>query len=60
MPRHAARDARVGELQQDGGSTAEEEHALGAVAPEGIAFVIVRHQYQLTTSECAQALHGVP
>ena len=47
VPGDAARDPRVGELQQDRGTAAEQQHALRAVAAEHLAFVLVDHQYQL-------------
>ncbi len=59
MQRHTACDPRVGELEQDRRSAAEEQHALSRVAASQFSFVVV-HQYQLYASECAQAPQGVP
>ena len=49
VPGDAVCDAGVGELQQDRRAAAEQQHALGAVAAEQLAFV-VDHQYQLAIS----------
>ena len=47
VPGDAVRDAGIGELQEQGSTAAEQQHAFRAVPAEQLEFVLVDHQYQL-------------
>lgn len=60
VPCNTSRHSGIRELQEDCGPTTEEQRALRPVPAEGIAFVLIWHQYQLYASEWAHAPHGAP